>query len=223
MSSFDEAWQRTYLEGQQLNKYPWSDVVSFVFRNRPRDLANAEISVLEVGCGSGPNLMFLAAEGFRTFGLEASPAAVEVAKQRLSAKNLAAEVVVGDFTRLPFDDDSLDLVIDRAAVTHADAPSIDKAVREIHRVLKPGGKFLFTPFGDSHSGFAYGTLGTDGTSSAITKTHLAGFQVTFFNATTITRLFADGWRLLQCTRREEIDMLDPSTAFASWLVVAQKI
>ena len=63
----------------------------------------------------------------------------------------------------------------------------------------------------------------DGTSSGITKTHLAGFQVTFFNATSIARLFADGWRLLQCARREEIDILDPSSAFASWLVVAEKI
>ena len=222
MSSFDETWQKIYQDGLQLNKYPWSDVVSFVFRNRPR-LPQDQVSVLEVGCGSGPNLQFLAAEGFRTFGIDASPAAVEVARQRLQAKNLSAEVSVGDFTRLPFAENSMDLVIDRAAITHADSTSIARTVAEIGRVLKPGGKFLFTPFGDSHSGFSRGELGADGTSSAITDTHLAGFQVTFFNAKEITALFAgSSWTLLSCVRREEVDLLDSSGTFASWVVVAQK-
>ena len=222
MTSFDDTWQKTYLEGQQLNKYPWSDVVSFVFRHRPRR-PPAEVSILEIGCGSGPNLFFLAAEGFRAFGLDASAAAIDVARERLAAKGLAAETVVGDFSSLPFPDESMDLVIDRAAVTHADSATIARTVAEVRRVLKPGGKFLFTPFGDSHAGFARGTLDADGTSSGIDATHLAGFQVTFFNSKDIFRLFSSGWRLQTCARREEMDILDPGNAFASWIVVAQKI
>ena len=123
MTSFDESWEQTYREGRQLNKYPWSDVVAFVFRHKP-DRPRAEVSVLEVGCGSGPNLVFLAAEGFRAFGLDASPAAVEVAKRRLAEEGLSAEVTMGDFTRLPFADGSMDMVIDRAALCHADAASV---------------------------------------------------------------------------------------------------
>ena len=216
MASFDESWEQTYREGRQLNKYPWSDVVSFVFRHRPARPA-AEISVLEVGCGSGPNLMFLAAEGFRTFGVDASDAAIAVAKERLAEKGLAAEAAVGDFTALPFAGQSMDLVIDRAALTHADQASIVKAVAEIRRVLKPGGKFLFTPFADSHAGFAAALAGGQDAS------HLAGFQVTFFNGREIATLFETGWRLIQCTRREEVDMLNLSNLFASWIAVAEKI
>lgn len=221
MTSFDEAWQRTYAQGRQLNKYPWSDVVSFVFRNKP-DRPPAEVSILEVGCGSGPNLQFLAAEGFRAFGVDASAAAVGVATERLAARGLTAEVTVGDFAALPFADASMDLVIDRAALTHADAPAIARAVDEIGRVLKPGGAFLFTPFADSHAGFAQGKLDRNGTSTDIAATHLAGFQVTFFSHKDIAGLFGTGWRLVQCVRREEADLLDPANLFASWIVVARK-
>ncbi|HMA51643.1 MAG TPA: class I SAM-dependent methyltransferase [Magnetospirillaceae bacterium] len=221
MPSFDESWEQTYRAGKQLNRYPWTDVVTFVFRHKPARPAS-EISVLEVGCGGGANVAFFAAEGFRAFGLDASSSAIASAQQRLAAANLAADLQVGDFTCLPYAAESMDLVVDRAALSHADAASIAKAVVEIRRVLKPGGKFLFNPFGDSHGGFAPAALGSDGTSLGAGAGTLAGLQVTFFNPREIASLFAEGWRLIHCVRREELDMLDPANFFANYIVVAEK-
>lgn len=222
MTSFDQSWEQTYREGKQLNKYPWTDVVSFVFRHKP-DRPRGEVSILEVGCGGGSNVAFFAAEGFRAFGLDASPSAVAAASRRLASEGLPAEIAEGDFTDLPFAAGTMDLVVDRAALSHADSASIGKAVAEIHRVLKPGGKFLFNPFGDSHGGFSPAALRRDGTSSGSGASTIAGLQVTFFNAKEISGLFAEGWRLIQCVRREELDMLDPANFFANWIVVAEKI
>jgi len=222
MTSFDESWEQTYREGKQLNKYPWTDVVTFVFRHKP-NRPRSEVSILEVGCGGGANVAFFAAEGFRAFGLDASVSAIAAARRRLAEGGLAAEIVEGDFTRLPFAEGTMDLVVDRAALSHADSASIAAAVADIRRVLKLGGRFLFNPFSDSHGGFSPGSLTADGTSSGAGLSTLAGLQVTFFNAKEIARLFSSGWRLIQCVRREELDMLDPANFFANWIVVAEKI
>ena len=46
--------------------YPFDNVVTFLFRNYPKD-KQSEINILEVGCGGGNNLRFAAREGFNVF------------------------------------------------------------------------------------------------------------------------------------------------------------
>jgi len=65
---FSSFWDKRYLSGYA-QSYPWDSVVSFIFRNAPKDRPRSEIKVLEVGFGTGPNLWFAAREGFRTSGV----------------------------------------------------------------------------------------------------------------------------------------------------------
>jgi ubiquinone/menaquinone biosynthesis methyltransferase len=58
--------------------------------------------------------------------------------------------IAGDMNRLPFGDSSVDLVTGGYALRNA--PDLDGALREVHRVLRPGGRFAFLDF--SHNGFA---------------------------------------------------------------------
>lgn len=222
--AFDPIWEEKYSAGHVQN-YPWDMVVSFVFRNVPRDRPRSEIKIMEVGFGSGPNLWFAAREGFKVAGVEGSSSAVNFALERFKCEGLSGDLRVGDFTSLPFDDDSFDLVIDRESLCCVGAEAQKQAVAEIYRCLRKGGRFLHNAYGDSHSSMRAGELGPDGLINNITHGSLVGVgQLHFTSRSEINERFADGWSLLQVQRREWIDMLGVSDDIhAEWIVIAEKI
>lgn len=141
---FDNKWEENvYRKGKQLNRYPFSDVVSYVMRLFGERLkANETLRALEVGFGGGNNIIFLAREGFIAYGIEGSHSAHEHALKQVKENGLEAELIVGDFTKLPYLDEFFDLVIDREAVYCNVPPNIQKTIKEVYRVLKRGGRFL---------------------------------------------------------------------------------
>src|SRR5258708_37026345 len=112
MATFDEIWARRYENPKYRNFYPYTEVVSFVFRNAPQK-PKAETHILEIGCGTGNNLWFAAREGFSGSGIDASETAINFAKDRFASEGLKADLRVGDFTKLPFTDRMFDLALDR--------------------------------------------------------------------------------------------------------------
>jgi SAM-dependent methyltransferase len=107
-------------------------------------LQNGE-SVLDVGCGTGVFLPGLAAivgpEG-RVVGLDHSAAFLEEARRRLSDASLSdrVELLEGDAHHLPFADGTFDAVHCERVLMHLEDPPL--AVREMHRVVRPGGRVL---------------------------------------------------------------------------------
>jgi SAM-dependent methyltransferase len=99
--------------------------------------------VLEVGCGRGIALPVLAdwLSPEELVGIDIDPVLVEIAKQRVCALGLSATVFEADVRAIPFDDASLDLVIDFGTCYHVGGGVAGSraALREIARVLKPGG------------------------------------------------------------------------------------
>jgi len=222
--TFDPIWEEKYA-AEHVQNYPWDMVVSFVFRNAPRDRPWSEIKIMEVGFGSAPNLWFAAREGFKVAGVEGSSSAVDFALERFKRDGLSGDLRVGDFTSLPFDDDSFDLVIDRESLVCVGAEAQKQAVAEVHRCLRKGGRFLHNAYGDSHSSMRAGELGADGLINNIAGGTLVGVgQLHFTSRTEINERFADGWNLLQVQRREWVDMLSVSgDIHAEWVVIAEKI
>jgi SAM-dependent methyltransferase len=96
---------------------------------------------LDLGCGEGRVGAELQRLGHRVIGVDASPAMVELARER-------HEAVVADAGALPFEDGSFDLVVAYMSVMNLDDP--EAGVREAARVLEPGGRFCLAithPFG----------------------------------------------------------------------------
>lgn len=93
--------------------------------------------LLEVGVGAGTDFINWVRHGAIATGVDLTDAGVELTKERLALEGLSAEVRVGDAENLPFADESFDLVYSYGVIHHS--PDTPKAVREIHRVLKPGG------------------------------------------------------------------------------------
>ncbi len=98
---------------------------------------------LEVGCGTGfftLNLMLAGVIGAASV-TDISPGMVEVAQRNAAALGLNVRGEVCDAERLPFDDASFDLVVGHAVLHHI--PDVELALREVLRVLRPGGRFVF--------------------------------------------------------------------------------
>jgi ubiquinone/menaquinone biosynthesis C-methylase UbiE len=98
----------------------------------------AGMDVLDVGCGQGIDLVRYARAGARVTGMDLTPRHVELAGRHLEAAGLSGNVVVGDAEQLPFADDSFDRVSSNGVLHHT--PDIAAALREIRRVLRPGGE-----------------------------------------------------------------------------------
>jgi ubiquinone/menaquinone biosynthesis C-methylase UbiE len=103
-------------------------------------------TALELGCGTGFFTLNLILAGVidahgSAHVTDLSPGMVEVAQR--NAHSLGFEVVgrVADAERLPYDEDSFDLVTGHAVLHHI--PDVELALREVLRVLKPGGRFVF--------------------------------------------------------------------------------
>jgi len=95
--------------------------------------------VLDVGCGQGIYLARLAKSyGFEGVGVDISRKSVEYAQKHLAGKKLRFKV--GEATKLPFTEASFDKVVSFDALEHIEAQ--EKAVKEMVRVLKPGGRLL---------------------------------------------------------------------------------
>jgi SAM-dependent methyltransferase len=97
--------------------------------------------VLDVGCGTGVFLRAVADMGARPHGLDASRALLRVARTRVPE----AELRVGEAERLPFDDDSIDVVTGFNSFFFAD--DMVAALREAGRVAKPGAPVLVQVWG----------------------------------------------------------------------------
>jgi SAM-dependent methyltransferase len=103
-------------------------------------------TVLDAGCGTGRNVHYFLKNGYKVFGVDESPVAINEIQQlalglapQLSANNF----IVAQVEKLPFEDLNFDVVISSAVLHFAkDQDHFDSMVREMWRVLKRGG-FLF--------------------------------------------------------------------------------
>ena len=136
-------------------RYPPEDLVRFIARNFYKAPDRRAVRILEMGCGPGANVWFMAREGFSVSAIDCSPAAIAQLGQRLSAEAIPfdpAELKVGDFSRLPWGDGLFDAVVDVEAIAHNPLPVVRQVMAEAHRVLKPGGLMFSRMFGDRTSG-----------------------------------------------------------------------
>ena len=102
----------------------------------------AQVRVLDVGCGGGFLSNHLSKEGFPVDGLDASADSLAVATQHDSTGK--ARYTRGDALALPFADESFDVVCAMDFLEHVEDPA--RVVAEAARVLRPRGLFFFHTF-----------------------------------------------------------------------------
>lgn len=94
--------------------------------------------ILEVGCGTGTDLLQFLRAGADAYGIDLSGRSVTLARKRLSLSSFETRrLLLGDAENLPFPANSFDLVYSWGVLHHT--PDTVKAVEEIYRVVRPGG------------------------------------------------------------------------------------
>jgi ubiquinone/menaquinone biosynthesis C-methylase UbiE len=91
--------------------------------------------LLDVGCGGGAHALELAAHGWSVTGVDASGAQLELARAR------GVDVFEADAAELPFEEASFDAVV--SMFTHTDVDDFAAVLREVARVLRPFGRFVY--------------------------------------------------------------------------------
>ena len=98
------------------------------------------LRVLEIGCGIGTDGAQFAKAGADYTGVDLTEAAIGLARKNFELRGLHGEFRVADAENLDFAISSFDLVYSHGVLHHT--PETARAVREIHRVLKPGGRAI---------------------------------------------------------------------------------
>jgi SAM-dependent methyltransferase len=103
------------------------------------DFSNARgKKVLEIGCGLGTDGAQFALAGADYTGIDLTDAAIDLARRRFDLFNLPGTFRTADAENLDFPDESFDVVYSHGVLHHT--PDTVRAVQEVHRVLRPGGR-----------------------------------------------------------------------------------
>lgn len=126
----------------------WSLSDSTFNQYRQEVLAEVEGEVLEIGFGTGLNLSFYPDEINQIITVDNNPGVHKLAQKRIEKSSITVDHRILSGENLPMADSTFDSVV--STWTLCSIEKVEQAVKEIYRVLKPGGKFFFIEHGLSN-------------------------------------------------------------------------
>ena len=136
-------WETTFAK-RQWGEYPPEELVRIVKRNE--NGLSEKGYCLELGCGPGANAKLLRAVYDDYYAIELSKSAINQLRDRIS--NIKAENIVnGDFTKLPWEANKFKFICDNFSMYANEMENICSTIKEVSRVLKPGGIFYSRVWG----------------------------------------------------------------------------
>jgi len=126
-------------------RYPPEELIRFMARHYYKTPNRGNVKVLELGCGPGANLWYLAREGFNAWGVDLSEVAIAHAKERLLREKVEAWLFQESVMEISknFQLCTFDAVIDVCCLQHLDSSvDIEAALAGAKAVLKVGGRIF---------------------------------------------------------------------------------
>ncbi len=136
-----QQWNKIFKERGKFFTRPQEDIPRVAKTFREHNVKR----VLDLGCGSGRHIIYLAKHGFEVYGIDVAPEGVRLAKEWLTKSKLQADLKTGSvYEKLPYEDNFFDAVISIQVIHHARITIIREAISEIERVLRPNGLVFIT-------------------------------------------------------------------------------
>jgi 2-polyprenyl-3-methyl-5-hydroxy-6-metoxy-1,4-benzoquinol methylase len=132
--------------------------------------------VLDVGCGTGENALYLAGRGHDVWGVDSVPAAIGIARKKAGERGLAATFLVKDTLHLHEIGRTFDTVIDSGLFHTLSDHERPVLVWNLSKVLKPGGTYFMLAFSELEP---------------------AGYGPRRITKQEIQAAFSDGWRITE--------------------------
>lgn len=162
LSSDSQLWNELHKDRMPDDTWPTDDMIRQIARHFFKVPDRRALRALDLGCGSGPMTWFLAKSGFTVSAIDGAASAVENCRRRMERERLSAEIVQGEFSALPWPDDTFDFVQETHCLYCNDAQATIAIVSEVFRVIKPGGLFFSRTPADDCWGAECGTHVADG-------------------------------------------------------------
>ena len=118
---------------------------SLLARHRRGLLAGAHGDVLEIGFGTGLNLPYYPKRVYKLTAVDPNPGMHRLAQKRIKQTRIEVDQQILSGERLPFEDRRFDCAV--STFTLCSIEHVAQALREVYRVLKSGGRFLFLEHG----------------------------------------------------------------------------
>jgi SAM-dependent methyltransferase len=125
-------------------EFRWRDPHASVVALAPLLQERGARRILDLACGSGRHLVYLARLGFQSYGVDNSENGLEYARQWLAREGLAVELAPSDMSEIPYADEFFDAAICIHAIQHQRLAGLGKTLGEVRRVLRAGGLFFAT-------------------------------------------------------------------------------
>lgn len=189
--SWDSTWEKVFSE-RDWGRYPPEELIRFVARHYFKAADRKQVRIVEIGCGTGANVWFLAREGFSAYGMDGSKTAIEKAGRRMKEEGISADLRTGDVIALDslYPDTKFDAVIDVACLVHNRFPAVKTMMQQIQKILKPGGRVFSMMFAEGAWGYGRGTEVEPGTFVGIDQGPLHGMGlVHFFSEADLVEMF----------------------------------
>ena len=129
-------------------------IISFACGTKPFMIQRTKIipfargNVLEIGIGSGLNIPLYDTDLVKKIvGVDPSAAMHSLAKERINESPVSIEFISADAAEIPLQDQSIDTIV--CTYTLCSVSNPQQVLKEVKRLLKPGGKFLFSEHGNA--------------------------------------------------------------------------
>jgi ubiquinone/menaquinone biosynthesis C-methylase UbiE len=134
-------WSEAYRVGDHRgwdHTSPSAELVGYILGSRPAPRAR----VLDLGCGTGADGIFLAAQNYEVHGLDFSAEALRLARQRAAEANVTITWYECSALNTPFCDGYCDLITDRGCCHYMRGSVRRQYAEEVARILRPGGSLF---------------------------------------------------------------------------------
>ena len=146
-----DRWEASFEEQVARQAYNTSPVeavvrtVAYHLRGLQSTSSSGPLHFLEMGCGAGPNLIWLAQKNIKGSGVDVAPTALGLAKKHLEHAGLTkhlGELLEASVSDVPLPDASFDGIIEACVFQHLNRHDRQQAFKEVSRLLKKGGVFV---------------------------------------------------------------------------------
>ena len=201
-------WNETPLfltEEERYSIYPWLyDAAEFRRHARER--------ILEVGCGTGADLLQFAKHGAIATGVDITERHVALARERVGDR---AVVHQADMRRLPFEDETFDYIYSHGVLHHSSEP--EKAIREMFRVLRPGGRINVHVYAFWSAVTLWGVLRYGWRWNLHIENSGAPVYIELYTGRRLRQLFGPGISI----EKHQCTPFEPLAKFAGWFLVVK--
>ncbi len=210
VNGWNQCWESIiYSQGKHLNLYPHHAVVRFILSQFGKISDRSQVRILELGCGAGNNVWFMAREGFSVFGIDGSVSAINFAKNRFAKEKLNGDLRVGSFVSLPWPEQYFDAVIDRGSLTCTSWEVIEQTLVQTKKVLKNNGIFFSMIYSDKHPDKNYGEIISKSTYGKFRSGYFKDLEsIVFLNRENIDDLYGKYFKVISLIHNYEEDCLN---------------